>query len=139
MDRRQFLYGSACAVFLPNVAWSEPIKLRELYNKNKSFSDTALRLEGSKIEVRGYMAPPLKAETNFFVLTRRPMATCPFCESEAEWPSDIVAVYAKRKITPLPFNVPIIATGKLELGTYKDPELGFVSRLRLTDAKFERA
>ena len=141
MDRRQFLCGSACAVAAPCVvtaAQTDPIKLRELYDKTQSFSDLARRLEGQRIGVSGFMAPPLKAETRFFVLTRRPMATCPFCESAAEWPLDIVAVYARRTITPLPFNVPILTAGLLELGTYEDPELGFVSRVRLTDAQVER-
>jgi hypothetical protein len=39
----------------------------------------------------------------------------------------------------IPFNVKIITRGTLELGTYTDPELGFVSRVRLMDAVQERA
>lgn len=145
MDRRTFLAATAAtAATLPAprraaAAGDGPIKLRDLYNLDQSFSDLATSLEGQTITVDGFMAPPLKAETNFFVLTKRPMATCPFCESEADWPQDIVAIYARRTITPVPFNVPIDVTGTLELGTYKDEEFGFVSRVRLTDARFERA
>ena len=43
--------------------------------------------------MHGYMAPPLKPESRFFVLTREPLALCPFCQSDAEWPADIVVVY----------------------------------------------
>ncbi len=84
------------------------------------------------------MAPPLKAETRFFVLTARPMSVCPFCETEAEWPEDILAVYAKRVVRVIPFNVGIMTTGQLELGSYTDPDTGFVSRVRLADAVYER-
>ncbi|SEM59102.1 hypothetical protein SAMN04488003_10230 [Loktanella fryxellensis] len=140
MDRRLFLTSLAAAgLGLATTARADGVLLRELYNKDKSFSDLALSLAGQRIEVGGYMAPPLKAETNFYVLTRRPMATCPFCETEAQWPTDIVAVYARDLIVPIPFNVPMLTTGVLELGTYTDPDLGFVSRVRLTDARFDRA
>ncbi|MBU0781500.1 MAG: hypothetical protein KKI16_04755 [Alphaproteobacteria bacterium] len=140
MDRRLFLSAAACTLFAPCAALAgDEIRLRDLYNKDQSFSDLALGLDGQSIDVSGFMAPPLKAETQFFVLTKRPLATCPFCETEAEWPDDIVAIYARRTITPIPFNVPIIATGILALGTYTDPDLGFVSRVRLTDARFARA
>ena len=84
------------------------------------------------------MAPPLKAEATFFVLTRMPMSVCPFCESEADWPSDIVVVYTDEPISVVPFNFPIRVSGRLELGVYKDEAMGFVSRVRLVDADFRR-
>ena len=84
----------------------------------------------------GFMAPPLKAEATFFVLTRMPMAVCPFCETEADWPSDIVVVYTEEPISVVPFNFPIRVSGRLELGVYKDEAMGFVSRVRLVDADF---
>jgi hypothetical protein len=55
------------------------------------------------------------------------------------WPDDILAVYAKRVVNVIPFNVPIETTGVLELGEYVDPELGFFSMVRLTDATYSRA
>ena len=63
-----------------------------------SFSDLAQELAGERVAVQGFMAPPLKAEAHFFVLTKTPMAVCPFCETEADWPDDILAVYTKRVI-----------------------------------------
>lgn len=115
------------------------IKLRDLYDKDLGFSDLALSLQGSRVTVAGFMAPPLKAESVFFVLTKMPMAVCPFCEPGMPWPDDILAVYAKRVVEVVPFNVPITVTGVLELGDAVDPELGFYSRVRLVDATYDRA
>lgn len=138
MNRRSFLIASVGLFFAPARAETASLKMRDLYNKDLSFSDFAREHESKEVSVTGYMAPPLKAETNFFVLTKLPMSTCPFCESEAEWPDDILVVYADEVISVVPFNYPIIVTGKLELGTQKDEGLGFVSRVRLTSARFEK-
>jgi len=145
MNRRSFIAtatGAALAVpgfALPARAAEPQVRLRELYNNDMSFTPFALEHEGVRVAIEGFMAPPLKAESNFYVLTNRPMAVCPFCSSEAEWPDDILAVYAQRIVNVIPFNVRIISRGTLELGTYTDPELGFVSRVRLVDAVQERA
>ena len=139
MDRRTFLVGAAGLAFAsPARADNGPVLLRDLYNKDLSFSELARSLESERITVSGFMAPPLKAESAFFVLTMRPMAVCPFCETEAEWPDDILAIYTKRVLQPVPFNVRLLVRGTLELGTFKDPETGFVSRVRLSDATYER-
>lgn len=141
-SRRSLLISGFCAaVMLPRGGHADPdapILLRDLYNKDLSFSDLAVGLEGQRIAVEGFMAPPLRAESSFFVLTRRPMSVCPFCDSEADWPDDIVAIYTKRLVKVIGFNVPITVKGELQLGTYRDPELGFVSRVRLADAIYER-
>ena len=112
--------------------------MRDLYNKDLSFSDYAVEREGQRIAVTGFMAPPLKAEASFFVLTKRPMAVCPFCETSADWPDDILAIYTKRTLEIVPFNVRIRTVGTLQLGTFRDPDTGFLSRVRLVDAAFER-
>ncbi|MEZ5668640.1 MAG: hypothetical protein R3F55_14610 [Alphaproteobacteria bacterium] len=85
--------------------------------------------------IPGFMAPPLKPDAAFFVLTRRPMAVCPFCDNEADWPRDIVLVKLDGAIEWLPFNVAIAARGVLELGTEIDEDTGFVSRVRLVEAE----
>lgn len=145
MNRRAFFAtatGAAiCAPFIahPAYAYEQQVRLRELYNNDMSFTDFAREQEGKRVAIEGFMAPPLKAESQFYVLTNRPMAVCPFCSSEAEWPNDILAVYAKRVVDVVPFNVMIVTRGVLELGTYTDPELGFVSRVRITDATQGRA
>ena len=139
--RRTFLIAGLAAPMLarPGRAANETLRLRELYERRGTgLSELAAKLVGQRISVDGFMAPPLKAESRFFVLTKMPMAVCPFCESEAEWPNDILAVYTKRTLKTVPFNIRIVTSGELALGTYTDPELGFVSRVRLVDATYGR-
>ena len=57
------------------------------------FSEKVQHLNGKKVVIQGFMAPPLKAEADFFVLTREPVALCPFCQSDADWPDNILVVY----------------------------------------------
>ena len=142
MHRRTFLTAAASfAILRPtlSLAGDDVVRIRDLYEKDLSFSELARASEGKRITLSGFMAPPLKSESKFFVLTNRPMAVCPFCETEADWPLDIVAIYTKRIIEIVPFNVHIAARGELELGTYEDPEFGFVSRVRLVDTSYDRA
>ena len=114
------------------------LKVREFYNRMRGYSDTARSLVGERITVEGFMAPPLKADSKFFVLTKMPMSVCPFCETAAEWPDDIMAVYTKRTVEIVPFNVKIETRGVLELGEFRDPDTGFVSLVRLADSTYAR-
>ena len=138
MKRRFVLQSLPAALIagpgLARAAGDAVMKIRDLYNKDLSFSDMALAHDGARVTFTGFMAPPLKAESRFFVLTKQPMSVCPFCETEAEWPDDIVAVYAKRTVKVIPFNVRIEVTGRLELGSFRDAETGFVSKVRIADA-----
>jgi hypothetical protein len=140
MNRRQTLGLLPVLILAPRVAAAgTPIRMRDLYNRDLSFSDLALANAGKRIPVAGFMAPPLKAESRFFVLTKKPMAVCPFCEPGMPWPDDLLAIYAKRVVEVVPFNVPIVVEGVLELGDYVDPDLGFYSKVRLTDASYVRS
>ncbi|MDO5620843.1 MAG: hypothetical protein Q4G24_05175 [Paracoccus sp. (in: a-proteobacteria)] len=140
MNRRNLLAALPLTLMAPRLlAADTPARLRDLYNKDLSFSDFANESKGKRTMIMGYMAPPLKADSVFFVLTNRPMAVCPFCEPGMPWPDDILAVYAKRTVNVIAFNVPIHVSGVLELGDYVDPELGFYSKVRLVDATYERA
>lgn len=121
-----------------NVAQAgEPIDISfdEMYGSVSSlgisFSDKLKNAEGSEVRMVGFMAPPLTPTINFFVLTREPMSICPFCSSDADWPSDIVVVKLDEPVTALPFDRPISVTGVLELGTAIDDETGFVSLVRI--------
>lgn len=140
MQRREFLaagLGVISMTALSGVATGgDVIKLRDLYARDGSASELALSLEGERITIDGFMAPPLQAESRFFVLTRIPMAVCPFCETEADWPADILAVYTKRIVDVTPFNRRIESRGVLELGPYRDPDTGFLSMVRLNDAVY---
>ena len=99
---------------------------------------TAQALVGTPVTLRGFMAPPLKAESDFFVLTRYPMSSCPFCSSAADWPVDIVFVMLGRAADVVTPSYAIQVSGNLEAGLKVDPATGFVSLVRLTGAVWHR-
>lgn len=120
----------------PSAA-ADRIRIRDLYGHGAAFSDQALALNEQRVQIQGFMAPPLKPDADFFVLTKLPMAVCPFCDSELDWPNDIVLVRLRGRQDWVDFNQPIVVTGTLALGTEIDAATGFVSRVRLVDANFE--
>ncbi|WP_156876723.1 hypothetical protein [Paenibacillus pasadenensis] len=117
------------------------IRFSELYGKESvrglAFSDKLKELDGMKVEMTGYMAPPLTATVRFFVLTRIPLAVCPFCSSDADWPSDIVVIQLPegKELTPTEHQVKV--TGTLSIGSQTDEETGFVSLIRIVADKTE--
>jgi hypothetical protein len=119
----------------------ERISFDELYEKTGvlglSFSQKVKSLAGREVVIDGFMAPPLKAKSNFFVLTKAPMALCPFCASDTDWSADILVVYLKKRQIFVQHNAIIQVKGILEYGSWTDNESGFVSLLRLKDAVFE--
>lgn len=102
------------------------------------FSAEVQAAVGREVSLVGYMAPPLRAEARFFVLTREPLAICPFCQSDADWPSDIVVVILKDQSPLVSAGTRVTVTGRLEAGSAVDPETGFVSQLRIVDAVYRR-
>ena len=143
---RRHLLGTAAGLallpFAPRAAFAAEGELdfEELYGKvsplGLSFSDKVKGLAGQPVAMRGFMAPPLKAEANFFVLTEIPMSICPFCSTDSDWPDNIVVVYLDSTQTFEQANALIEVSGKLEMGSWTDPETGFVSLLRITSASF---
>ena len=123
-------------------AAAERLRFDDLYSgwsvTGLRFSERARALAGHVATMAGFMAPPLKAEADFFVLTREPLSMCPFCSSDAEWPPDIVVAYLKHDAQPTAPNAVIEVTGRFELGSWTDPATGFVSQARLRDASFRR-
>lgn len=117
------------------------IKFSEMYSGGSSrglkFSDKLTNLNGKKVIMSGYMAPPLKPSFTFFVLTREPMAICPFCSSDASWPEDIILTYLPEGKEITPGNSVFRVTGTLELGSHTDPDTGFVSQVRIYADKIE--
>ncbi|WP_244530095.1 hypothetical protein [Rhizobium sp. NFR07] len=116
------------------------ITFDELYGKvsvlGLEFSDKVKQLNGKDIAMKGFMAPPLKAEAAFFVLTEIPMSICPFCSTDADWPDNIVVVYLSKKQTFTQPSQTIEVRGKLEMGSWTDPDTGFVSLLRIRQAEY---
>ena len=101
------------------------------------FSDTLNSLNGSEVTMTGFMAPPLKPSINFFVLTETPMAVCPFCSTDADWPYNMVVVYVNGSVDALPYDQEVTVTGTLDLGSYMDGDTGFGSQVRLLEATVE--
>lgn len=129
-----------CIVAFIKPANADELKFSELYSKisvlGLEFAQKVHDLNQKKVDMRGFMAPPLKAEAKFFVLTEIPMSICPFCSSDSDWPDNIVVVYLDKKQTFVQPSQNIIVTGRLDVGSWTDPETGFVSQLRLLDAQY---
>ena len=129
------------------VASESAVRLRftDLYTSSGplgvAFSESAQRLRGLPVRMTGYLAPPLKAEASFFVLCAQPVSICPFCQSDADWPQDIVVIHPVRgngwRFRSSAERVEVVGT--LDLGSKLDPETGFVSQVRLLSALVRRA
>ena len=134
---RRRLVAAATLLPLTSLAAELPrVRMFELYKDDKSYTDTAKKLAGKTISMQGFMAPHLKVESDFFVLSNAPVETCPFCASEDEWIDTIVFVrMKKRQEATRPGNL-IQVEGKLEIGPQTDVATGFVSRVRLVEATF---
>ena len=102
-------------------------------------SDRLQGLAGKRVHMTGFMAPPLTPTIQFFVLTREPMAICPFCSTDADWPDNIVVVRVEEPVTALPYDRPIEVTGQLSLGTAVDEETGFDSLVRIAADSLQEA
>ncbi|SDZ88968.1 hypothetical protein [Rubrimonas cliftonensis] len=127
----------SCAAFAATGARAaELLEVAALHAPEEQFSDLARAHEGRRARFRGYMAPPLRADASFFVLTGVPMSICPFCDTESEWPQDMLAVYADRVIEVAPFYKRIEVTGTLRLGAHTDELTGLVSRVRVENAVY---
>lgn len=145
LNRRKVLSALATLPF-SGAARAEEAELIAFAGLYKSFgvlgyefADRVRALAGKQVAMAGYMAPPLTAEGAFFVLTREPLAICPFCQSDADWPVDILVVYLE-KMTPLvTAGAKVLVAGQLEVGSWADPETGFVSQIRLRHGSYRRA
>jgi hypothetical protein len=94
-------------------------------------SERLLSLDGLRVSMEGYMAPPLKPELDYFVLTAIRLAFCPFCSNASDWPDDIALVYMPDGTTTTATIAPVRIIGQMEVGTSVDPETGMVSMVRI--------
>lgn len=113
-----------------------PITFEEFYNgfsirHGLVLSDKLQSLDSQQVVMEGYMAPPLKPEIDWFVLTSVRLEFCPFCSSAADWPDDIALVYLMDYQNMMVTTNPMRVTGQLELGPSVDPETGMVSIVRI--------
>ena len=143
MRRRSLLAIAGVGIALsrvPPARAGERMRFEEMYKVSGvlglEMSDKLVALNGKPVEIAGFMAPPLKAEAGFFVLTREPVSLCPFCNSDADWPSDIIVVYLRDGVRYTQTNRAITVSGTLEIGSKLDAKTGFVSLVRLIDADY---
>jgi hypothetical protein len=145
---RRFLLGMIglsplVALARPSAAAVNALSFDDLYGKisvlGLEYSEKVKTLAGQQVEMSGFMAPPLKAEAAFFVLTEIPMSICPFCSTDSDWPDNIVVIYLDEKQTFVQPGTRIDVAGTLEVGSWTDPETGFLSRLRLRGASYRVA
>jgi len=139
ISRRSLLALAMTAPFAGAARATETVTFPDIAIADDKFTEKAKRLSGKPVEMRGYMAPPLKPEIDFFVLTSLPTAICPFCDAAAAWPDDIVLIFMGRPIRALAYDRLIRVTGTLEIGTDTDEVTGFVSRVRLRDSTYAKA
>ena len=138
ISRRSILALAMTAPFAGAARAAENVTFADIAIANDQFTDKAKRLAGKTVEMRGYMAPPLKPEIDFFVLTSLPTAICPFCDAAASWPDDIVLVKLSRPVRALAYDRLLNVSGILEIGIETDAATGFVSLVRLRDAKYTK-
>jgi hypothetical protein len=145
LDRRRVVAGLGLALLAGTGARagaagaaSDSLAFAELYSaqtvRGLELSAKTRALAGKPVQMLGYMAPPLKADVEFFVLTRSPVALCPFCSSDADWPSDIVVVYPRERSQWTEDGLPVAVAGVFEVGARVDARTGFVSLVRIVDA-----
>ena len=145
ITRRGAVLGLAAASLFDRAVAAdvETIAFDSLYKSfgvlGFEFSDRVTVLRGKPVRMVGYMAPPLKPESRFFVLTREPLAICPFCQSDADWPVDIVVVFMKNETAMVSAGRKVVVAGRLEIGSATDADTGFVSQIRIADAGFSLA
>lgn len=137
------LCGLLLLLYIPVSLASSPLSFgtfaAEVVRGGIEYSENLVELEGQRVELVGFMAPPLKPRINWFVLTQYPMATCPFCSDAAEWPPDIIfAILPQgRTMNTVNYRNPIRVSGILELGLQQDVEAG-LSLIRVKDVQVER-
>ena len=138
LTRRTWLIAAlGFGVSLPALA-AQRVRMFELYNNDNDYSPLAKELNGQRIAMQGFMAPHLKVDSDFFILSNTPVESCPFCASEGDWIDSIVFVRMRRKQEAVDPGAVIMVEGKLEIGPEKDAETGFFSKVHIIDAEFRR-
>jgi len=94
-------------------------------------TDKLLSLDNQQVAIEGYMAPPLKPELDWFVLTKTPLLVCPFCSTDADWPDEIALAYMPPQETLFSTTRPLRLIGTLQVGRNIDAETGMVSLVRV--------
>lgn len=100
------------------------------------FSDKVKNLAGQRITIKGFMAPPAQGRGSLLrahTRTRGPVPVLPIRRGLAD---NILVVYLSSSQSFVQNNTTIEVEGVLEIGSHRDGDTGFISQLRLRDARF---
>lgn len=149
LDRRHALRLStslfALAAFGLGEAKAAParVALEEIHREpdmpGVEYSARARKLAGQRIRVEGFLAPHAGGRpAPFMVLAGQPMVGCPHCLGSADLPGDSLVAYFGSALGMAETGIPVAIEGVLDLGSRTDAQTGFVSTVRLFDAKIIR-
>ncbi len=77
---------------------AERLSFDEVYDftvLGMDFSTKTRSLEGKTVQVDGFMAPPSRRR-KLPRADENPVSLCPYCNSDADWPADIIVVYLSK-------------------------------------------
>jgi hypothetical protein len=146
IDRRNLLRLStsvaALAAFGLGEAKAAParVALEEIHREpdmpGVEYSAKARRLVGQRIRVEGFLAPHAGGRAApFLVLAGQPMTGCPHCLGALDLPGESLVAYFASRPGLAATGVPVALEGVLDLGSRTDAQTGFVSTVRLFDAR----
>lgn len=121
-----------------------PLQLTEFFNDDfdpwtgtpPTLTDKLLSLDGKTVELKGYMAPPLKLGLDWFLLTDFPVGVCPYHSNVGQITAGMALIYVEGPEFPFTYE-PLRLVGELHIGELADPETGMVSIARLYTQKEE--
>jgi len=150
IDRRNALRLStsfvALAAFGLGEAKAAParVALEEIHREpdmpGMDYSPKARKLAGQRVRVEGFLAPHAGGRpAPFLVLASQPMGGgCPHCLGALDLPGDSLVAYFGSTPGLAETGIPIAIEGVLDLGSRTDAQTGFVSAVRLFDARITR-
>jgi len=149
IDRRHALRLSTSVVALAAFGLGEAkagparVALEEIHRQPElpgiEYSARARALAGQRIRVEGFLAPHAGGRpAPFMVLAGQPMTGCPHCLGAFDLPGDSLVAYFGRSPGLAETGMPLAVEGVLDLGSRTDAQTGFVSTIRLFDARVVR-
>lgn len=100
------------------------------------YSTKARKLVGQRVRVEGFLAPHAGGRAApFLVLAGQPMVGCPHCLGAFDLPGDSLVAYFGSRLGMAETGIPVAVEGVLDIGSRTDAQTGFVSTVRLFDAR----